>query len=56
MVTETQVTPKQADEILEEIERLAAMIEEDKELLALDPRYSIVAKWIDCNLESVDLS
>ena len=46
------MTTEEADEIFDEIERLAAQVEDDEELKALDPRYSITAKWIDCDIET----
>lgn len=41
---------EKANEIFEEIERLARLVENDKELQEIDERYSITAKWIDTDI------
>lgn len=49
------MTIEEADEILSKINDLALEIEEDKDLQRVDPRYAIVAKWIDTDVDSVTL-
>lgn len=49
------MTTEEADEIFEEIERLAQLVEDDAELKKQDPRYSIAAKWIDTDIDCVSL-
>ena len=44
-----------ADEKIEEIQRLAREIESDEELKAVDERYSVMAGWIDTDIENVSL-
>lgn len=46
---------EEAEEILQQISDLANEIEEDEELMQLDPRYAILAKWIDTDVGSVSL-
>jgi predicted house-cleaning noncanonical NTP pyrophosphatase (MazG superfamily) len=48
------MTTEEADELLAKIEDMAREIEEDKELEELDPRYGIVAMWIDTDINSVN--
>lgn len=50
------MTKQEADDIFEEIERLARLVEFDDELKEIDERYSISAKWIDTDISccSVD--
>jgi len=43
----------EAEQIREEIESLALKLESDQELKELDPRYAIMASWIDTDLENV---
>ena len=45
----------QADEKIEEINNLVWEIFHDKELKALDERYSVMADWIDTNIDNVSL-
>ena len=49
------MTKQEADEKLQQIEQLAEEIENDKELMAIDERYTITAKWIDTDIEHVSL-
>ena len=49
------MTIGEAEEILQQIADLASEIEEDKELMQLDPRYTILAKWIDTDVGTVHL-
>ena len=49
------MTTEEADEILEQIASLAQRLEEDAELKAIDPRYAILAKWCETDLDSVSL-
>ena len=49
------MTIDEADEILSKINDLALEIEEDKELQRVDPRYAILAKWIETDIDSVSL-
>lgn len=50
------VNTKQADKKLEQIRKLAEELENDKELLNIDPRYSITARWIDTDIDNSDPS
>ena len=49
------MTIDEADEILSKINDLALEIEEDKELQRVDPRYAILAKWIETDIDAVSL-
>ena len=49
------MTIEEADEILSKIADLALEIEEDTELQRVDPRYAIVAKCIDTDVDSVSI-
>ena len=49
------MTIEEAEEILQQIAYLANEIEEDEDLMQLDPRYAILAKWIDTDVGSVSL-
>ena len=49
------MTAEQADEILGEIEELAFQIERDDELAKEDPRYRIIAKWIDLDIDNASV-
>lgn len=48
------MTIDEADSIIEQIDRLAEQIENDKELEALDPRYKIMASWLETSVDDVD--
>ena len=48
------MTTEEADELLAKIADMALAIEEDEELAASDPRYCIVAKWIETDVDLVD--
>jgi len=48
------MTKAEADEKLEIIERIASEVEHDEELQKIDKRYSIMAKWIETDIECVD--
>lgn len=49
------MTPIEADNKLEQIANLAEQIERDEELKKTDERYSILAKWIDTDIDCVSL-
>lgn len=49
------MTTDEADELLSQIADMALQIEEDAELERADPRYSILAKWIETNLDTVSV-
>ncbi len=49
------MTTDDADELLQQIADLALRIEEDDELARADPRYAILAKWIDTDIDTVSL-
>ena len=49
------MTRQEADEKLEVINQLAMEIEEDEDLKSVDSRYYITAKWIDTDIENVDI-
>ena len=49
------MTTDEADDILETIARHAYELEYDTELYKLDPRYSIVASWIDTDIDVVEI-
>jgi len=51
---ENAMTTEEADEMLAKIADMAQAIEDDEELKQADPRYAIVAKWIDVDLNNVD--
>ncbi len=44
----------EADEKLEQIQKLADEIANDDELRGIDPRYSITANWIDTDINNTD--
>ena len=44
-----------ADEKIEEIQQLARDIENDHELKGIDERYSVMASWIDTDIDNVSL-
>jgi hypothetical protein len=44
----------EADEKLEQIQKLADEIASDEELRSIDPRYSITANWIDTDIDNTD--
>lgn len=46
---------KQAEEKIDEIKSLAWVILHDKELKAIDERYSVMAGWIDTDVDNVSL-
>lgn len=46
---------KQADKVINEIHKLAASIEHDEELKAIDERYSVAASWCDIDIDTVSL-
>lgn len=45
----------QADKKVAQIQKLASEIENDTELKAIDERYSVMAGWIDTDIENVSL-
>lgn len=49
------MTIEEAEELLQQIADLANEVEEDEELMQLDQRYAILAKWIDTDVGSVRL-
>lgn len=49
------MTTDEADELLAEIADMAIRIEEDEELRRADPRYAVLAKWIETNLDTVSV-
>ena len=49
------MTPEQADDKLDQIERLAREIEDDEELRQADERYYITAKWIGTDIETASV-
>tara|TARA_R110000787_G_scaffold44623_1_gene109420 strand:- start:21 stop:173 length:153 start_codon:yes stop_codon:yes gene_type:complete len=44
-----------AEEKIEMIQKLASEIEHDDELKSIDERYSIMASWIDTDIDNVSL-
>jgi len=50
------MTKAEADEKREIIERIAFEIEHDEELQKIDKRYNVMAKWIETDIDCVDLS
>lgn len=46
---------QKANEKLDEIRRLAEELEEDEELKGIDERYSILAMWIETDLDTVSI-
>lgn len=49
------MTTDEADEMLSKIADMALLIEEDAELERIDLRYSILAKWIETDLDTVSV-
>ena len=49
------MTTDEADELLSKIADMALIIEEDAELERIDPRYAIIAKWIETDLDTVSV-
>ena len=49
------MTIEEAEELLQQIADLANEVEEDEELMQLDQRYAILAKWTDTDVGSVRL-
>ena len=47
------MTTEEADELLAKIDDMAREIEEDEELEKIDPRYGIVAMFIDTDINLV---
>lgn len=45
---------REANAKIKEIKRLAEEIELDSELIKIDIRYSIMASWIDTDIENCD--
>lgn len=48
------MTRAEAEEKIALIDALALELETDQELKAIDPRYAIMAQWIDTDLEIVE--
>lgn len=49
------MTTAEADDILAQIDALGARLIEDDELFQLDPRYAVLAQWLDTDLDYISL-
>lgn len=49
------MTTQEADDLLAQIADMALLIEEDEDLKRVDPRYAIIAQWIDTNVDTVSV-
>ena len=48
------MTPEEAEVKLDIIREIAQEIESDEELLRIDSRYNILAKWIETDVDMCD--